>query len=467
MQIFYNVVNNHYASYIAYNPNKPLLTEFMLNTKEFENRRKRLMDMMGNECVAILPTASVYMRSHDVAFPFRPNSDFYYLTGYPEPEAVAVITPDHSAGEFTLFCRQRDAEKEAWDGKRVGLEGACDIYGANNAFPIEDIDDILPNLIADKERIFYTMGNNMVFDQRVLNWVNEVRSKVRTGVHAPNEFISLMHILHDMRLYKSRHEISMMRKAAKISAQAQKRVMQVCKPDLMEYQIESELLYGFMQKGARQAAYPSIVGSGENSCILHYTNNDAMLKDGDVLLIDAGAEYGYYASDITRTIPVNGQFSAAQKDVYQVVLAAQQAAIAEVKTGNHWDQPHQAAVEIITQGLVSLGILTGNAATLVETHAYKQYYMHRTGHWLGLDVHDVGDYKVDGHWRLLEPGMVLTIEPGLYLSPAITGLNKKWWNIGIRIEDDVLVTKNGPDVLSKDAPKTVSAIESCMAEIAS
>lgn len=436
----------------------------MLNAKEFKNRRKRLMNMMGNECVAILPTASVYFKNHDVAFPFHPNSDFYYLTGYHEPEAVAVITPDRSAGEFTLFCRERNIEKETWDGKRVGLEGACDIYGADNAFPIEDIGDILPDLIADQERIFYTMGDDMVFDQRVLKWVNRVRSKIRAGVNAPNEFISLTHILHDMRLYKSRHEIAIMRKAAKISAQAQKRAMRVCKPGLMEYHIESELLHEFMQKGAREPAYPSIVGGGANSCILHYTNNDEVLKDGDVLLIDAGAEYEYYASDITRTIPVNGKFTAEQKDVYEVVLAAQLAAIEAVKVGNHWDTPHQVAVEVITQGLVDLGILKGNPAILVEKNAYKKYYMHRTGHWLGLDVHDAGDYKVDGQWRLLEPGMVLTIEPGLYLSPLIKGLNKKWWNIGIRIEDDVLVTKTKHDVLSKDAPKTVDAIEDCMAE---
>jgi Xaa-Pro aminopeptidase len=437
-----------------------------VNAREFKRRRKRLMDMMGDESIAILPTASVHIRNNDVEYPFRPDSDFYYLTGYPEPEAVAVLIPDRLHGEYVLFCREHDPKKETWDGKRAGLEGACKIYGADDAFPIEDMDDILPNMLEDRERIFYTMGHDAVFDQRVLGWVNEVRDKARTGVNAPDEFISLTHILHDMRLYKSRQEISAMRKAASISAVAHKSAMQACQPGLMEYQLEAELIHKFMQQGARNSAYPSIVGGGANSCILHYTDNHDELMDGDVLLIDAGAEYEGYASDITRTFPINGKFTNAQKEIYEIVLCAQLAAIEQVQPGNHWNDPHIAAIKVINEGLLELGILKGKLSNLLKDHAYRKYYMHRTGHWLGMDVHDVGDYKVDGDWRMLESGMVLTVEPGLYFPAGTKGLAKKWWNIGVRIEDDVLVTKDGHDVLSKDTPKTIAEIEALMADAA-
>lgn len=433
-----------------------------MDSREFSRRRKRLMDMMGHDSIAILPTAPERTRSRDTLFPFRPDSDFYYLTGFAEPEAVAVLIPDRSHGEFVLFCRERDAKMETWDGIRAGLEGACERYAADDAFPIEDMDDILPGLMEDRERIYYTMGNDQSFDQRVVGWVNDVRQRVRTGVNAPDEFISLNHILHDMRLYKSRQEIKSMREAAKIAASAHKRAMQVCKPGMMEYQIEAEFLHEFMRQGARSPAYSSIVGGGANGCILHYVENASELKDGELLLIDAGAEYNYYASDITRTFPINGEFSEAQKEIYEIVLAAQLAAIEQVKPGNHWNDPHEAAVQIITQGLVSLGILKGRVKSLIKESAYDKYYMHRTGHWIGMDVHDVGDYKLDGEWRLLEPGMVLTVEPGLYF-PAARGLAKKWWNIGIRIEDDVLVTKDGHEVLSKDVPKSIEDIETLMA----
>jgi len=306
------------------------------------------------------------------------------------------------------------------------------------------------------------MGNDPAFDQRLLSWVKHVRDQARTGINAPDEFITLNHFLHDMRLYKSRHEIKAMRQAARISAIAHRRAMQVCRPGMMEYQIEAELTHEFIRQGARSPAYSSIVGGGANSCILHYTDNADELKDGDMLLVDAGAEYESYASDITRTFPVNGVFSEAQRAVYEVVLEAQLAAIEAVQPGNHWNDPHEAAVHAITTGLVSLGILKGRVRTLIKDKVYAKYYMHRTGHWLGMDVHDVGDYKVDGEWRMLEAGMVLTIEPGLYLAPG-RGLAKKWWDIGIRIEDDVLVTRNGHDVLSKDMPKTVAEIEALMA----
>jgi len=433
-----------------------------MDKREYSRRRKRLMDMMGDETVAIIPTAPVNIRNRDVEFPFRPDSDFYYLTGYSEPEAVAVLIPDRHHGEFVLFCRERDPLMETWNGRRAGLEGACEIFGANDAFPIEDMDDILPGLLEDRERIFYTMGHDAVFDQRVLGWVNQIRKRARTGVNAPDEFISLNHLLHEMRLFKSKSEVAVMRKAAKISAIAHKRAMRVCRPGMMEYQIEAELLHEFMTHGARSAAYPSIVGSGENSCILHYTENASELKDGDVLLIDAGAEYDNYASDISRTFPVNGKFSKEQRQIYELVLEANLAAIAEVKPGNHWNDPHEAAVRILTEGLLSLGILKGRLNTLLKEKAYTKYYMHRTGHWLGMDVHDVGDYKLDGEWRKLEPGMVTTIEPGLYLQPQ-SGLAKKWWNIGVRIEDDVLVTDKGNEVFTRDVPKTVDEIEALMA----
>lgn len=434
-----------------------------MDMREFQRRRKRLMDMMGDDSIAIIPTSPVRMRNRDIEHKFRHDSDFHYLTGFAEPESVVVLIPGRSTGEYVLFCRERDARMETFDGIRAGLEGAVEQYGADDAFPIEDLDDILPGLLGDQERIFYTMGNDPGFDQRVLSWVKHVRDQARSGINAPDEFISLNHLLHDMRLYKSRFEIKAMRQAARISAVAHKRAMQVCKPGMMEYQVEAELIYEFMRAGARSPAYSSIVGGGANSCILHYTDNNAELKDGDVLLIDAGAEYQSYASDITRTFPVNGVFSDAQKDIYEVVLAAQLAAIEAVQPGNHWNEPHEAAVRVITEGLVSLGILKGRTRTLIKEQAYAKYYMHRTGHWLGMDVHDVGDYKLDGEWRMLEAGMVLTIEPGLYMA-AGRGLAKKWWDIGVRIEDDVLVTKDGYDVLSKDMPKTVEDIEAVMSQ---
>lgn len=434
----------------------------MINQKECQARRKRLMDMIGSDSIAIIPTASVYIRNRDVEFPFRPDSDFFYLTAYPEPEAVAVLIPDRADGEFILFCREKDIEMETWHGRRAGLDGALKIYGADDAFPIEDMDDILPGLIEGHERIFYNMGNDQNFDNRVLAWVNQIRGKARTGVVAPDEFISLNHFLHDMRLYKSRHEIKLMKKAAKISAAAHKRVIAHCKPGMHEYQLEAELMHEFIKQGSRAAAYPSIVGSGENGCILHYTENKDEIADGDLLLIDAGAEYEGYASDITRTFPANGKFSKAQRAAYDLVLKAQLAAIEQVKPGNHWNDPHDAAVRVLTEGMVELGILKGDVDELINDHVYTKYYMHRTGHWIGMDVHDVGDYKVDNEWRMLEPGMVLTIEPGLYMPAESKGLPKKWWNIGIRIEDDVLVTKDGCEVLSKDVPKSADEIEALM-----
>lgn len=434
-----------------------------MNTQEFIKRRKHLMELMGPDSVAILPAAPQRMRNRDTEFHYRQDSDFYYLTGFPEPEAVTVLVPGREHGEYILFCRENDPDMEVWNGPRAGQEGAVERYRADDSFPIDDIDDILPGLLENKERVFYTMGASPDFDQRLIGWVNRLRKQSRAGIHTSGEFVSLEHHLHDMRLYKSSNEIKAMRKAAKISAQAHIRAMQACKPGLYEYQIEAELLHTFMQQGARFPAYPSIVGGGANGCILHYIENQSPLNDGDLLLIDAGAEYDYYAADISRTFPVNGQYSKAQRTLYDIVLEAQYAAIEQVKPGNHWNDPHEAAVKVLTQGLKEVGILKGSLKKLLEDQAYKPYYMHRTGHWLGMDVHDVGDYKVDTEWRVLEPGMTLTIEPGLYISARHSEVAKKWHNIGIRIEDDVLVTKEGCEVLTRDVPKDPDEIEALMA----
>ena len=437
-----------------------------MNQTEFTRRRKRLMQMMGKSSVAILPAAAVAMRNRDAEYAYRQDSDFYYLTGFAEPEAVAVLLPKRKHGEYILFCRECDPKMETWHGRRAGLEGAKEAYGADDAFPISDIDEILPGLLENAQRVFYAMGCNSKFDQQVTGWVNQLKEKARTGVHTPGEFVALDHLLHDMRLYKSRAEIAAMRKAAKISAKAHCCAMQACMPGKMEYEIEAEFHHHFKQHGCEHA-YTPIVGGGENGCILHYTENNAELKNGDLLLIDAGAENDLYAADITRTFPINGRFSAEQKALYQIVLDAQLAAIEKVQPGNHWNSPHEAAVRIITKGLIKLGLLKGTLRTLIKEEAYQSVYMHRTGHWLGMDVHDVGDYKVGDVWRELEPGMVLTIEPGIYVAPGTKigkrTVAKKWQGIGIRIEDDVLVTRDGHEVLSKDAPKTIKDIEALMA----
>ena len=433
----------------------------MITRKEFSRRRNQLMRMMGRNSIAIIPTATEQLRNRDVEFPFRADSDFYYLTGFREPDAVAVLIPKRPHGEYLLFCRERDPEMETWTGKRAGTQGAVDTFDADDAFPVGDIDEILPGLMESCDRVYYTMGSRPQFDQRVMDWINRLREGARTGMRTPDKFVSLEHLLHDMRLYKSRSEIRVMRTAAKVACSAHKRAMQVCRPGMHEYQVEAELLHEFRGAGM-VPAYSSIVGGGANGCILHYTENSAQLNDGDLLLIDAGAEYDCYASDVTRTFPVCGRFSQAQKQLYEVVLAAQTAAIKKVRPGNHWNDPHQAAVRVLTRGLVKLGILKGKPAELIRKDAYRRFYMHRTGHWLGMDVHDVGDYKVGSAWRELEPGMVLTVEPGVYIPAGSRGVARKWWNIGIRIEDDVLVTRGEPDVLSDAVPRTVAGIEALM-----
>jgi len=422
--------------------------------------------MLDHNSIVIIPTATEKTRNNDSEFPFRPDSNFLYLTGFAEPESVAVFIPDgpnvKKGGKFVLFCRERDVKMEIWNGRRAGLDGAKEKYGADEAYAIGDIDNVLPELLENRERVYYTIGNDEPFDKRLTQWINIVRRKARLGILAPQEFVSLDPLIHEMRLFKSKDEVKTMRAAAKISAEAHVRAMQTCKPGLIEHAVEAELSYTFTKNGC-PPAYNSIVGGGENGCILHYNENNAVLNDKELLLIDAGAELNYYASDITRTFPVNGTFTPEQKIIYEVVLKAQIAAIKKIKPGNHWNQPHEAAVKELTKGLIDIGLLKGDLKELIKSNAYAKFYMHRTGHWLGMDVHDVGDYKINGKWRKLEAGMVLTIEPGLYIAAHSKGVSKKWWDIGIRIEDDVLVTKEGFDVLSKDTPKTVAEIESVMA----
>ncbi len=429
---------------------------------EFTRRRAQLMRLMGANAIAVLPAAPVRMRNNDVEYDYRQDSDFYYLTGFPEPEAVAVLVPGRPVAQYVLFVRERHREREIWDGRRAGPAGATAQYGADDAFPIADIDEILPGLLEGRERVYYTMGLNPEFDHRVIGWVNRLRTQARSGLHAPQEFVSLNHLLHDMRLFKSRAELALMRRSGQIGAVAHLRAMRFCRPGRMEFEVMAELLHEFRRHGA-DTSYPPIVGSGPNSCVLHYRANNARLNEGDLLLVDAGCEYGYYASDITRTYPVNGRFTTEQRAVYEVVLEAQQAAIARVKPGNHWNEPHDAAVRTITAGLKRIGLLRGALPALIRSGAYKRFFMHRTGHWLGMDVHDVGDYKLEDEWRVFEPGMVLTVEPGIYIAAGSSGVPRRFWNIGVRIEDDVVVRPGGCEVLTGEVPREPDEIEALMA----
>ncbi|WP_413042937.1 Xaa-Pro aminopeptidase [Pseudomonas sp. YJ42] len=430
---------------------------------EYSRRRKALMAEMEPNSIAILPAAPMYIRNRDVEHIYRQDSDFQYLSGFPEPESVIALIPGREHGEYVLFCRERDPARELWDGLRAGQDGAISEYGADDAFPIGDIDDILPGLIEGRSRVYYAIGSNQEFDHRLMEWINTIRSKARQGAQPPNEFVALDHLLHDLRLYKSTNEVKVMRAAAEISARAHVRAMQASRPGLYEYHLEAELDYEFRKGGAKMPAYGSIVAAGKNACILHYRENDAVLKDGDLVLIDAGCEIDCYASDITRTFPVSGRFSAEQKAIYELVLAANEEAFKHIAPGKHWNEAHEATVQVITAGLVELGLLQGDVEELIAAEAYKPFYMHRAGHWLGMDVHDVGDYKVGGEWRVLEPGMAMTVEPGIYIAADNQDVAKKWRGIGVRIEDDVVVTRTGCDILTTGVPKTVAEIEALMA----
>jgi Xaa-Pro aminopeptidase len=425
--------------------------------KEFEKRRRQLMGMIGTNGIAVVAASPERVRSRDTLFIYRQDSDFHYLTGFPEPEAIAVLMPGRPQGEYLIFCRERHPERELWDGPRAGPEGAVATYGADDAFPIADLDDILPGLLERSDRVYCSLGVAPEFDQKLLQFLQTLNSNRQRG-HAPSELVALDHLLHEMRLFKSRSEAGVMRQAAKIAVAAHARAMRVCKPGLREYELEAEFLHEFRRHGA-ECSYPPIVAAGSNACVLHYRANDAELADGDLVLIDAGCELEMYASDVTRTFPVNGAFSEPQRELYDVVLQANRAATKAAQPGNHWSEPHDAAVTAITKGLKSLGLLEGRVPTLIKSQAYRPFFMHRTGHWLGLDVHDVGDYKVSEQWRLLEPGMVMTIEPGIYVAPNAKNVARRWRGIGIRIEDDVLITRDGPDVLTAELASTAEDIE--------
>jgi len=434
-----------------------------ISKQDYARRRKALMNQMEPNSIAILPAAPVYVRNRDVEHNYRQDSDFQYLTGFPEPEAVAVLIPGREHGDYVLFCREKDKERELWDGYRAGQDGAVSEYGASDAFPISDVDDILPGLIEGRTRVYYAMGANPEFDRRLTNWINLIRSKARLGAQPPSEFVALDHLLHDMRLYKSAGELKVMQRAADISCEAHTRAMQVCRPGMYEYQLEAELQHTFMRHGSRSPAYASIVAAGRNACILHYTENTAQIRDGDLILIDAGCELDCYASDITRTFPANGRFSPEQRAIYDIVLAAQYAAFEVIGPDRSWNESHDASLRVITAGLVELGLLKGDVEELIATEAYRRFYMHRVGHWLGMDVHDVGEYRVGGVWRALEPGMVMTVEPGIYIAPDDDTVPRKWRGIGVRIEDDVVVTKTGCEVLTGKVVKDPDEIEALMA----
>jgi len=428
--------------------------------RERARRRKNLMNAIGKDSIAIIPSAPIKMRSKDTDYKYRQDSDFFYLTGFHEPESVAVLISGRRAAEYIIFCRENDKKMETWNGRRLGVDAAPEALDADDAFPIDDIDDILPGLLEGRERVFYSMGRETLFDNRIIGWINQLKAKLGSGGSVPSEFVSLDFHLHDMRLVKSKSELSLLRKAAKISAEGHRAAMKVCAPGKMEYELEAELISTYRSNGADHSFLP-IVGGGDNGCILHYTENCDELQDGEMVLVDSGAEWECYAGDITRTYPVNGKFSEAQRELYEIILEANNAAIKKVVVGNHWNDPHEAAVRVITKGLVSTGILKGDVKKLIKEEAYKPFYMHRTGHWLGIDVHDVGDYKVEEKWRLLEPGMVLTIEPGLYLGSQ-SSIPKRYRNTGIRVEDDVVVTSDGPEVLTEALIKNVDDIEAFM-----
>ncbi|MEC9154898.1 MAG: aminopeptidase P N-terminal domain-containing protein [Pseudomonadota bacterium] len=431
---------------------------------EYQARRRQLMNAMEPGSIALIPGASMQRRNRDIDYAFRQDSDLLYLCGFEEPDALLVLVPGRSQGEVILFCRERDPRAEQWDGGICGPERAVGGFAVDDAFPITNVDDILPGLLEGRRRIYQTMGEYPAFDQKLLSYVATIRGREAGGAIPPGEFVSLKHLLHEQRLIKSDAEIQLMQKAADISARAHIRAMQCCTAQLTEGQLEAELLYEFMRNGARHSAYPSIIGSGNNGCVLHYTNNDAPLQDGNLVLIDAGCEYQHYAADITRTFPVSGLFSPPQRALYNIVLAANEAAIAQCRPGTPFNAPHEAAVAVMVEGLIRLGLLQGTVADNVEAETYLQYCPHKSCHWLGLDVHDVGDYRLAEQWRPLQPGMVLTVEPGIYVaqdSPKSEVIEPYLGN-GIRIEDDVLITDNGCQVLSRGVPKAAAEIEALM-----
>ncbi|MGN6728213.1 MAG: aminopeptidase P N-terminal domain-containing protein [Rhodanobacteraceae bacterium] len=429
----------------------------MISSSEFARRRRELMRMAGESAAIIVAAAPERMRNADSAWPYRQDSDFHYLSGFPEPDAVLALLPGRRSGETVLFCRERDPEAERLHGPRIGPEGAVERFGMQDAFPYEDMDDILPGMLEGRERLYCHFGSEPEFDARLLRWMRRLRS-ARGGGVVPKEFTALGHLLHDLRLYKSPAELKLMRHAAAIAADAQRAAMQAALPGRGEYEVEAALLHAMRVRGA-VPSYPPIVAGGANACVMHYQDNRAKLQRGELLLVDAGAEVECYASDITRTWPVGAKFSREQRALYEIVLEAQQAAIDEVRVGRAYDAAHEAATLIISEGLCALKLLRGSARAVLQSGAYKRFFPHKTGHWIGLDVHDVGDYQVDGEARLLETGMVLTVEPGIYVAPDDSSVPERWRGIGIRIEDDVAVGASGPDVLTAAVPKEPAELE--------
>jgi len=429
---------------------------------EYHLRRQTLLKEIPPFSIVILPAGEEKFRNNDAAYSFRQESNFYYLTGFCEPQALLVLLKEQEEhSEFILFCQKRNREEEIWTGGFVGPEGARQQFGADRAYPLEELDNMLPTFLENKQNIIYSLGQSEKWDKRVLGWLNVGRAKYRQGVQIPALWLELLPFISEQRLIKSNNEIMLMRRAAEVSAKAHIGIMQICKPGKKEYELEGIFLQECYKEGCREMAYMPIIGGGRNACTLHYVKNDQTLNADELVLIDAGCEYQYYAADITRTIPVNGKFSADQTLIYELVLKAQTAAIQAIKPGVPWNQLQEIIIDVLVEGLVSLGILQGKVETLIQDKAYKQFYMHSSGHWLGLDVHDAGSYKVKNAWRQLMPGMVLTVEPGLYIWPQ-EKVDKRWWGIGVRIEDDVLVTTRGFEVLSKDVPKTVKEIEALM-----
>ena len=425
--------------------------EPVIERREYARRRRRLLEDAGEGCAIIVPAAPVVHRNRDIEYPYRPGSDFFYLTGFPEPDAAALLLPGRGAGEYLLFCREHDPHEERMRGPSAGLEGACGRYGADDAFPIDDIDEILPRLLEDRPHIWYSMGEYPAFDAQVLGWLERLRSRPAD----PSELVDLHPRVHEMRLYKSRAEVRMIRRAVELTERAHRRAMAACRPGLAEYEVEAEILYELHRTGCRTLAYPCIVAAGANACRPHYTANSGTLREGDLVLVDAGAEYGCYAADVSRTWPVAGRFSAPQRALYELVLEAQRAAIDEVRPGRSWQAPHAEAARVLAEGLAGHGVIGGEG----RGDLMGRLCAYPTGHWLGLDVHDVSDYRVDGEPRELEAGMVMTIEPGLYIDPAEPAVPSPWRGIGIRIEDVVLVTPNGAEVLSSSIPKSVEDLE--------
>ena len=432
-----------------------------IDAREFVRRRRQLMRIAGDDAILVLPAAPERIRSRDTHYPYRQDSDLWYLTGFPEPEAVLVLVPGRKHGETILFCRERDPEREGWDGPRSGPEGAVERFALDDAYPIDDLDEILPGLLEGRSRVYYHFGRDTEFDLKLIGWLNRVRAQVRSGAQPPHEFLELGHLLDELRLFKSPAELKLMQRAADISVKAHEAAMRAARPGMREYELQAEIERVFRMHDA-VPAYGSIVGAGDNACVLHYVANAAQSRDGDLVLVDAGAEYRGYASDITRTFPVNGRFSKQQRALHDLVGAAQEAALAHARPGVPYETGHDAAVRTLTEGLLRLGLLKGTLEKNVAGGQYKRFYRHKTGHWLGLDVHDVGDYRIDGDSRLLEPGMVFTIEPGLYVAPGDTTVAAKWRGIGIRTEDDVLVTRDGHKVLTGKLARSADEIEALM-----